>query len=70
MDDPTKQKILSEFETMRLIEQNAQEFYTKASEDSDLANEKIRSCFDKIAEDEEHHVVLVDRIINIVKNCL
>lgn len=70
MDNITKQKTLSEFETMRLIEQNAHDFYLKASKNTDLADEKTRNCFHKIAEDEEHHVVLVDRIINIIKNRL
>ena len=66
----TKQKTLSEFETMKLIEQNAHEFYLNASENSSLTDQGIRNCFGKIAEDEEHHVVLVDRIINILTNCL
>lgn len=69
MDNITKQKTLSEFETMKLIEQNAHEFYIKASENPILTDERIRSCFGKIAEDEMHHVALVDRIINIIKNC-
>ncbi|MBC8472114.1 MAG: hypothetical protein H8D56_21860 [Planctomycetes bacterium] len=66
----TKQKTLSEFETMKLIEQNAHEFYLKASENPNLTDERVRNCFCKIAEDEKHHVVLVDRIINILTNCL
>jgi rubrerythrin len=70
MDNMTKQKTLSEFETMKLVEQNAHEFYLKASENSGLADERVRNCFGKIAEDEKHHVVLVDRIINILTNCL
>jgi rubrerythrin len=66
----TKQKTLSEFETMKLIEQNAHEFYLKASENPSLTDQSVRNCFSKIAEDEKHHVVLVDRIINILTNCL
>ena len=70
MDNMTKQKTLSEFETMKLIEQNAHEFYLKASENPSLTDQRVRNCFSKIAEDEKHHVVLVDRIINILTNCL
>ncbi len=66
----TKQKTLSEFETMKLIEQNAHEFYLKASENSNLTDQSVRNCFGKIAKDEKHHVVLVERIINILTNCL
>ncbi|MBN1806141.1 MAG: hypothetical protein JW837_12905 [Sedimentisphaerales bacterium] len=30
----------------------------------------MRQCFQKIAQDEKHHVELADRIINIITNCL
>jgi rubrerythrin len=70
MDNTIKQKALSEFETMKLIEQNAHDFYLKASENSNLTDQRARNCFHKIAEDEKHHVVLVERIINILTNCL
>ena len=70
MDNMTKQKALSEFETMKLIEQNAHDFYLKASENPCITDQRARNCFHKIAEDEKHHVVLVERIINILTNCL
>ena len=63
------QKLLSEFETMKVIEQNAHEFYVKVSQNPGIENGKIRDSFCRIAEDEKHHVELVDRIINIIKNC-
>lgn len=69
-DNTTKQKILSEFEMMKIIEQDAREFYLKASENSSLTDQGIRNSLYEIAEDEKHHVVLVDRIINILTNCL
>lgn len=70
MDNPTKQKVLSEFATMRLIEQDARDFYIRILENPAITDDKIRNCFAKIAADEEHHVELVDRIMNIVRNCL
>ena len=66
----TKQKTLSEFETMKSIEQDAHEFYLKASDNPSLTDQRVRNCFGKIAEDEKYHVELVDRIINILTNCL
>ncbi|MHC4103907.1 MAG: hypothetical protein ACYSR9_03120 [Planctomycetota bacterium] len=66
----TKQQTIQEFETMKLFEQNAHDFYLKASENSSLTDQRARNCFHKIAEDEKHHVVLVERIINILTNCL
>ena len=70
MTDATRQKLLSEFETMRLIEKDAQDFYLKASADPNVADERVRKCFNSIAEDERHHVELVERIMNILRNCL
>jgi rubrerythrin len=70
MDNINKQKVLSEFEMMKSIEQNAHEFYNKALENPSLTDQGMRQCFQKIAEDEKNHVDLVDRIINIITNCL
>ena len=55
---------------MKLIEQDAREFYLKASNDPDVTDPKLRDSLVKIAEDEAHHVELVERIMTIVKNCL
>jgi rubrerythrin len=70
MDSAIKHKILGEFETMRLIEQDAHKLYLKASTDPNVTDPKVRTCFQRIARDEEHHVELVERIMNIVRNCL
>jgi rubrerythrin len=70
MNDAIKQKLLSEFETMRLIEKDAYEFYLKASADPNVADPAIRKSFSGIAEDERYHVELVERIMNILRNCM
>ena len=70
MDNAIKQKLLGEFETMRLIEQDAHEFYLKASTDPNIADRRVRTCFGHIAQDEQHHVELVERIMNILRNCV
>jgi rubrerythrin len=70
MDSAIKQNLLNEFETMKLIEQDAREFYLKASSDPSVTDQKVCNCLGKIAEDEGHHVELVERIMTIVKNCL
>ena len=70
MDSATKQNLLNEFETMKLIEQDAREFYLKTSSDPSVIDQKVRNCLGKIAEDEGHHIELVDRIMNIIKNGL
>ena len=70
MNDAIRQKLLDEFETMRLIEKDAHEFYLKASTDPNVTDQRARNCFGKIAEDERRHVELVERIKNILTNCL
>jgi len=69
MGNLNKQKLVSEFEMMKIIEQDAHDFYVKVSQDRNVKDQKIRRCFGRIAEDERHHIELVERIINIIKNC-
>jgi rubrerythrin len=69
-DNAVKQQILSEFETMKLFEQDACNFYRKAATDPLVTDNQTRDHLRQIAEDEKHHVELVNRIINIIKNCL
>ena len=70
MDNATKRKLLGEFNTMKLIEQDAHEFYVKASTNPGVTEHEIRNCFRKIADEEKHHMELVDRIMNIINNCM
>ena len=70
MDNATKRKIIGEFNTMKLIEQDAHEFYMKASNDLSVSDINVRNCFRTIAEEEKYHMELVDRIMNIVNNCM
>jgi len=70
MDNSNKQKLLNEFGTMKMLEQDARDFYLKASQDESVKDEEVRNCFSIIAEDEQHHIEVVDRITNILNNCL
>lgn len=70
MDNATKRKLLGEFNTMKLIEQDAHEFYLKASTDPGMTELEIRNSFCNIAEEEKYHIELVERIINIINNCM
>jgi rubrerythrin len=69
MENLNKQKLVSEFEMMKMIEQDARDFYIKVSQDRNVKDQMIRNCFDKIAEDERRHIELVKRIINIIRSC-
>ena len=70
MDNATKRKLLGEFNTMKLIEQDAHEFYVKASTHPSVTEHEIRNCFRKMAEEEKSHMGLVERIMNIINNCV
>ena len=70
MDKAIKRKLLGEFNIMKLIEQDAYDFYVNASQNPDVSDPEIRSCFRKIAEDEKYHIGLVKRIVNIINNCM
>lgn len=70
MNNATKRKLLGEFNTMKFIEQDAHEFYIKASTDPNVTELGINNSFHKIAEEEKYHMELVGRIINIINNCM
>ena len=55
---------------MKLIEQDAHEFYVKTSTHPGVTEPEIGDCFRKIAEDEKYHIELVERIMNIINNCM
>ena len=70
MDTAIKRKLLGEFNTMKLIEQDAHEFYVRASQNPDVSDPEICRCFRKIAEEEKYHMGLVERVMNIINNCI
>ena len=70
MNTATKRKLIGEFNTMKFIEQDARDFYLKASLDPGVSEPEIRNCFRSIADDEKVHIELVDRIMNIINNCM
>lgn len=55
---------------MKMLEQDAHEFYLRAFQNESVKDEELRNCFSIIAEDEQRHIELVDRITNILNNCL
>jgi len=65
-----KEKIISEFEMMRDFELTARDLYIKITKSPDVKEQNIKDIFAKIAEDEQHHSELVQKIINIATNAL
>jgi rubrerythrin len=61
-----KEKIIGEFETMKAIEASARDLYIRISSDPRVEDESIKNTFKIIAKEEEQHVELVQKIIDIV----
>ena len=65
-----KESIIRSFESMREIELSGRDFYLKMVEDPECKAHDFDKTFDKIATDEDNHAVIIDKIINIIKNNL
>jgi ferritin len=65
-----KEKIISEFEMMKDFELTVKALYIKIVSSPDVKEQRIKDIFAKIAEDEQRHSELVQKIINIASNAL
>ena len=61
-----RDKIISEFETMKSFEASTRDLYIKISSDPGVEDRHIKDVFGKIAEDEQRHIELVQKIIDLV----
>jgi rubrerythrin len=66
---PTDQ-ILSEFDTMRSIEESARDFYRQIVIDPRVDSPEVKQIFAHIAEDEQRHIEIVDRIVHLIRTSL
>jgi rubrerythrin len=66
----SKDQILSEFDTMRLIEESARDFYRQIVVDPRVESPEVKSMFARIADDEQRHIEIVDRIVNLIRASL
>jgi Mn-containing catalase len=65
-----KEKIISEFEMMKEFELSVKALYIKIVSSPDVKDQKIKDIFIKIADDEQRHSELVQKIINIATDAL
>lgn len=65
-----KDQILSEFDTMRTIEESARDFYRQIVVDPRVDSPEIKQVFARIAEDEQRHIEIVDRILHCIRTAL
>ena len=65
-----KEKIISEFEMMKDFELTVKALYIKIVGSPDVKEQRIKDIFAKMAEEEQLHADIVQKIINIVTNAL
>ncbi len=65
-----KEKIISEFEMMKDFELSTRGLYIEIVGSPDVENQKVKDIFSKIADDEQRHADIVQKIINIATNAL
>ena len=63
-----KDKIIGEFQTMKSFEESARDLYLKISSEPSIQDQNIKDVFARIAQDEQRHAEIVQKIINIVTN--
>lgn len=61
-----KKKLIKEFQLMKDFEVSARDFYLKVASDSDIKSEEIKAEFKDIANDEQKHAAIVDKIIKLI----
>ena len=65
-----KKKLTRDFEMMRDFELSARDLYIKIASSTDVEQQQIKNAFAKIADDEQRHADIVQKIINIITNTL
>ena len=70
ISEQNKEKLIGEFEMMRDFELTAKDLYVKIAASPDVEQQQIKDTFAKIAEDEQRHADIVQKIINIITNTL
>jgi len=66
----TKNDLIHDFEIMKAIEESARDLYLRISKDSRVRDSRAIEICSRIADDEQRHIGLVEKIINIIKDTL
>ena len=62
-----KKRILHEFEMMMGFEASAKKSYLKVAADPKIENQKAKETFARIAKEEQAHIGMVQKIIQIIE---
>lgn len=66
----SKKDLIDEFEMMKSVEESSRDLYRRICEDSRVQQPELKKIFSRIADDEQRHIELVGKIINIIQNTL
>ena len=70
ISERNKKKLIGEFEMMKDFELSVKDLYIRITKSPDVKEQKIKDIFAKMADDEQRHSELVQKIINIAANAL
>ena len=70
MEKQTREKLIKEFMLMRDFEVSARDYYLKIASESSVKNEELKKEFKNIAADEQKHIAIVDKIIDLIETSL
>jgi len=69
-ESKSKKDLIDEFEMMKSTEESARDLYRQICEDSRVQQPRVKKVLSRIAEDEQRHIELVEKIVTIIKNTL
>lgn len=70
ISNQNKKEIISEMEMMKDFELTARDLYIKIANSPDVPQQQIKDTFANMAEEEQGHADIVQKIINIINNTL
>jgi len=70
ISNQNKKELINEFEMMKDFELTAKNLYIKIAGSPDVTQQQIKDTFTKMADDEQRHADIVQKIINIINNTL
>mgnify|MGYP001558153084 CR=1 FL=1 len=65
-----KPELIEWFSQMKGIENSACKTYQNVAADPQVTDREVQEAFREIADDEERHTLIVEKIINIIRNNL
>lgn len=68
--EKNKEQLIEWFSQMREVEKSAKDMYFGIAEDSEVADDETKKSFREIAQEEERHAQMVQKIINIISSSL